>query len=187
MKPTVENVLSVYDRASLPNRIAGLNWYNYAHDFALELESDNVKRAAAVIAVLSPNASWSANRTLALKAYSNRSGEGMGFPDKISKINRLFAGENPDTVVSGPKVTSFYSTIADPANPNAIPTIDRHAFDIAVGMRLDDKSRGSLSRKGVYDSFADVYRAAATILGMGSPQIQAITWVTWKEIHGIKV
>lgn len=186
MKPTVENVLSVYSQATVENVAEGMEWYNRANEFAITLDSD-VKRACAVIAVLSPNASWKANKTLALKAYSNRSGEGMGLPDKISKINRLFAGENPDTVVSGPKVTRFYSSILSPDDANAIPTIDRHAFDIAVGMRTDDKSRGSLSRKGMYMAFADVYRAAATIIGIGSPQVQAITWVTWKEIHNIKV
>lgn len=186
MKPSVENVLSIYNRASLANYRDGMEWYNDAHNFAASLDSD-ISRSAAVIAVLSPNASWTANKTLAIRAYANMSGEGLGFANKVSKVNRLFAGESPETVVSGPKVTSFYSTILDPTNPDAIPTIDRHAFDIAIGMRTDEKSRGLLGRKGMYMAFADVYRTAASIIGIGAPQVQAVTWMEWRSIHNITV
>lgn len=187
MKPTVENVLAVFNHASLSNYNDGLSWYNDAHNFARSLEPGNVERASAIVAVLSPQVSWSANVTLALRAYENMSGDGLGFQDKVRKINRLFAGESPDSVIGGQKVVSFYSTILAPSNPDSIPTIDRHAFDIAVGMKTEDKVKNILSRKGVYMAFADVYRTAASIVGIGAPQIQAVTWLRWKDMHDIKV
>ena len=82
------------------------------------------------------------------------------------------------------EVRAFYRTILDPTG-DIDPVIDRHAFDIAVGMRTNEKARGILSRKGVYSEFAHVYREAAKIAGIGSAQMQAITWVAWREALGI--
>jgi hypothetical protein len=82
-------------------------------------------------------------------------------------------------------VRAFYLSILSPEDYSVSPVIDRHAFDIAVGKKTDDKTRGILSRKGIYESFAEVYREAAKIAGIGSAQMQAITWVEWRGMHGI--
>lgn len=192
--PLVSNVLAVYNGATAHQIREGLTWYHDAHNFARILAGGNsgqfgfdakVARAAGVIAAISPNTSWSANKTLARKAYVT-GGAGVGFPDKVTKVTRILSGEHPLDVLGGDKVRSFYSTILDP-HGDTRPTIDRHAFDIAVGERRDESDRGALGRKGVYEVFADVYRDAARIAGIGAPQMQAITWVTWKEALGILV
>lgn len=181
----VANILKVYRLASPEIVESGTSWYPRARAFAASLDSD-VTRACAVVAILSPNASWKANKTLARKAYANQSGEGMGFPDKISKINRLFAGENPFDVVKGPKVTPFFSRILDPYDPSILPVIDRHAQDIADGKR--DLSGKRKAPKGkVYLAYASAYTAAADKLAIPSQALQAITWEQWKLMHGINV
>lgn len=184
MTPSADNILAVYNRAQWQHIEAGMHWYDYAHNFALELEPSNVERASAVIAILSANTSWKANVTMARQAYANRSGEGMGFQNKVDKINRLFGGENPFDVVSGQKIRNFFLTILDPAG-DVVPTIDRHAYDIAVGRRHLDVPR-SLGKKR-YAEIAQCYRDAAMCVGIGAPQMQAITWVTWKDEHNINV
>jgi hypothetical protein len=181
----VANILAVYNGASADVMRSGIAWYANAHAFAVSLDSD-VARSAAVIAVISPNTSWSANKTMALKAYANRSGEGMGFPDKVSKVSRLFAGENPADVVRGPKVTAFYHTILDPFHADVRPVIDRHAQDIADGIRNSEKTRKPPTGKR-YDAYADAYREVARIVGLPAHMVQAITWESWREAHGITV
>lgn len=181
----VDNILAVYSGASGDVMRAGIAWYPAAHAFAQSLDSD-VARAAAVIAVISPNTSWSANKTLALKAYANRAGEGVGFPDKVRKVNRLFAGENPHTVVGGPKVTAFFQRILDPYATDILPVIDRHAQDIADGLRGNESTRKPPTGKR-YALYAAAYVEAARRVGIPSAALQAITWETWREAHGITV
>ena len=185
MSDYVNNILAVYNGASADVMRSGIAWYANAHAFAASLDTD-VSRAAAVVAVISPNTSWSANKTLALKAYANRAGEGVGFPDKVRKVNRLFAGESPDTVVSGPKVTAFYHTILNPWSADVMPVIDRHAQDIADGIRNNEKGRKPPTGKR-YGVYADAYREVARIVGLPAHMVQAITWESWREAHGITV
>jgi hypothetical protein len=110
----------------------------------------------------------------------------MGFPDKVMKVTSILSGTPPLDVLGGNKVRAFYSTIIDP-HGDVTPVIDRHAFDIAVGHRYGDKRRKPLARKGVYELFAAAYRRAAILAGVSAPQIQAITWVAWREANGITV
>lgn len=185
MTDYVANILAVYNGASADTMRSGIAWYGNANAFARTLDTD-VDRAAAVLAVISPNTSWSANKTLALKAYANKSGEGMGFPDKVSKVNRLFSGENPASVVRGPKVTAFYLTILDPFHADVTPVIDRHAQDIADGIRSTEKKRKPPTGKR-YAEYADAYREVARMVGLPAHMVQAITWESWREAHGITV
>lgn len=194
--PTVDNVLSIYNNSSAESLRTGLSWYRDAHNFAKTLDPKNVARAAGIIAALSPQSEWENNKNKAAQLYRQNGivtldsegkvgkGNGIGLPDAVKKAIRIFHGEDPLDVLKGDKVTAFYRTILNPTG-DIDPVIDRHAFDIAVGERTDDKTRSRLSRKGVYDEFANVYRDAARAAGIGSAQMQAVTWVAWREILGI--
>ena len=177
--PDVEHILNHYLAASDDIVEDGMTWYNRAREFALSLD-ENVSRAAAVVAVISANTSWTANKTLAIKAYQGDMA--VGFPDKVRKVTRLFSGESPDTVLGGTKVRTFYATILDPTASHPA-VIDRHAFDIAINKRL-----GSAKRplgKANYALFADTYANAASLAGITTQQMQAITWVQWRKSNGI--
>lgn len=187
MIPSVKNVLAVYDNSTAENLRNGMRWYLDAHNFAKTLDPHNVERAAGIIAALSPMNGWENNKNKAALLYrQNGDGTNVGLKTNVAKAQRIYNGESPRTVLKGDKVTAFFETILDPFSPDTKPVIDRHAFDIAVGVKTDDKTRGILSRKGMYETFADVYREAAKIAGTGSAQMQAVTWVEWREIHGIK-
>lgn len=179
--PTVDNIIYQYLAATDDIIEDGMTWYARARDFALTLD-ENIERAAAIVAVISANTSWSANKTLARKAYMGDTA--VGFPDKVRKVQRLFAGESPDTVLGGTKVRTFYSTILNPhASHPAV--IDRHAYDIAIGKRL-----GSAKRplgKANYALFASTYANAANLAGTTTQQMQAITWVQWRKSNNINV
>lgn len=182
MFPSVENVLGVYNNSTAANLREGLSWYLDAHNFAKILDPFNVPRAAGIIAALSPMNGWENNKNKAALLYrQNGDGTNVGLKTNVAKAIRIYTGENPEDVLKGDKVTAFYRTILDPFG-DIEPVIDRHAFDIAVGQVTDDKTRGMLSRKGVYSQFATVYREAAKIAGIGAAQMQAVTWVTWREL-----
>lgn len=186
--PKVSNVLAVYNGASSDAIREGLVWYMDAHNVARSLASEYnlpVHATAGILAALSPLNGWENNKRKAIQFLAqNGDGTGIGLSRNVEKCIRIYNGEHPDDVLSGDKVTAFYRTILDP-HGDIDPVIDRHAFDIAVGERTDEKRRGALGRKGVYAAFADVYREAAKIAGIGSAQMQAITWVEWRNRLGI--
>jgi hypothetical protein len=179
--PTVANVLKVYRSATDAQLAEGIRWYDDAHSLAVALDRDNVKRSAGVIAALSPMMPWGRNVALATRAYADGFASGC-LKTSCAKADAILAGADPiDVVGKGDKVRNFYLNILNPSDPCGGVTVDRHAFDIAVGRVTDDATRGVISRKGVYDAFADVYREAARIAGIGSAQMQAVTWVVWRE------
>jgi hypothetical protein len=177
-----QNILDVFDRATDAEVMHGMTWYVEANAIALELGHGDVRKGAALIAVTSPMQKWDRNIKVARHAVE------YGYPypgmkNIMGKVIRILEGENPDTVVSGEKVTSFYNNIIDPLGDHV--TVDRHAIDIALGVRHTDESRPSMS-KTRYKAIADAYTAVAKGLEIAPLQLQAITWVTWRREQGIK-
>lgn len=193
--PSVANVLAVYHGAFDYHLRFGLEWYAIAHREALRMgggRANHLSRNAGIIAALSPMNKWDNNLNKARQLVSMRGRvtvergrpNGIGLGNNVAKAIAIYNGADPLDILGGDKVRAFYRTIVDPTG-DIDPVIDRHAFDIAVGERTNEKRRGALSRKGVYAEFAAVYREAARIAGIGSAQMQAITWVAWREAIGI--
>jgi hypothetical protein len=82
-----------------------------------------------------------------------------------AKAARLLTTNAPtDEIVSGPKVTAFWRTIADPTDPRGV-VVDRHAVDVTVNQVTDDATRGRLlGRRGAYEVVSACYVRAARIL-----------------------
>lgn len=185
MTSHVRNILSVYRSADPASVSAGMTWYNAAHDYAIYLDPENVERAAGIIAALSPMNSWTNNKRKAALVYVNGCAAGAGLYSNVAKADRILAGEHPLDVLGGRKVTSFYLSIVDPESTVAEPVIDRHAHDIALGRVTDDSVRQRLGGKGYYDTFAAAYVRAAKRVGITPKQLQAVTWVEWRNRVGI--
>lgn len=204
--PLVRNVTRVFREATPDQLAAGREWYARAHRTAAELADSlptdhrwhgDVDRAAAVLAVLSPRTSWRENVELAREAYRIASGPWgwlvMTFAElptlksAARKAGRLLCHcDDAETIVSGPKVTAFYRTIADPADRHAV-VVDRHAYDVSVGRVTDDDERSRNLAGKRYESVCDLYRNAARILSRETgtlitpSTVQATTWVVWRE------
>lgn len=191
MQPTVENVLSVYRRASFSAWSEGLSWYDDAHNFARTLDPARFHRAAGIISALSPLSSWKNNKNKAAQLYAqngtvewNGNGNGIGLANNVRKAIRIYNGEDALDVLTASKTRAFFLTIVEPYGDHS-PVIDRHAFDIAIGTITNDAARSMLGRKGMYEKFSDVYREGARIAGIAPAQLQAITWVQWRDEKGI--
>lgn len=196
LTPSTRNVLRVFRAASPETVAAGLDWYPRASRLSAELDPSDPRRAAAVIAVLSPLTPWARNLQLARDAYAAAANGGTydEITDAIGTLGKnaekaaaILTGADPDLVVAGPKVSPFWRKITDPDDARAI-VIDRHAFDVAVGRWNGDKVRGPiLARKGMHAAFADAYIRAARIASretgrrITATDMQAITWLAWRE------
>lgn len=183
MTSDVRNILKVYRTASFASFSTGMTWYDEAHAFALSLDSE-IARSAGVIAALSPMNGWANNKRKAAQLYAQGHGAGCGLYTNVAKAEKILSGAEPLEVLGGRKVRSFYLSILDPASTIAEPVIDRHAHDIAIGYPTSDKDRQRLGGKGYYDRFASAYIRAAERVSVTPKQLQAITWVEWRERIG---
>ncbi len=182
----VRRVLRVYRDASDGQLAAGLCWYDDAHAAAARLDPANPRRAAGVIAALSPRMPWPRNLTLSARTYSEGRASGT-LTRSCLAADAILAGADPLDVLQGPKVRAFFTLIAEPDHADAV-CVDRHAIDVAVGLRLNDVERSAwypLARRGLYERFAACYRRAAYTVGVRPAQIQAVTWLAWRAAHPI--
>ena len=182
--------MRVLDRVELAARRAlddkeltarGLVWYNDAFTWICELSEQygpNPKLVTGVVAAMSPQVSWEAqvqhmpmilDHWTAFKAIPNTC---PGFNRNKRKAEAILGGEDPRDVLSGPKVTAFYSALMGDANA---VTIDRHIYSLAYGV---DPPWQTAKRIRMVDA---AYKATAALLGYTPRETQAITWLWWKD------
>jgi hypothetical protein len=83
--------------------------------------------------------------------------------------------------ITGPKVTVFYESLANPQEVERNIVTDSHAINIWLGKKKALKDtpaapEGSALRKAIEDD----YKKAASKLGLPVQHLQAITWYIWK-------
>ena len=177
-------ILKWYHLATKQQVIEGLTWYNKAHELAVELANKydvSVLQAAQVISVLSPQKHWEQNK-LEASAIFNEHFNGIipsfGYfatARTIDECNRIMQGEWM-LAMSRLKTYSFADNIAYLDSKEV--TIDRHALRVAY----DDTSAAiDKVSKTQYLAARQAYRMVAASLGIEAYQLQAITWVTYKQ------
>lgn len=159
----------------------GLTWYAEAHAFAQDLaratDTDLVS-VAAVIAALSPQTRWDANKVAAIELLKNDTrAPGMLVSNYQRALRVLNAGQHgalsalqANGTESAPKISAFARNILGDTDR---VTIDAWATRAALGTGHDDL----LSRVGMYDAIAEQYRFVAKELGIDAPDFQAIVWI----------
>jgi len=179
LAPTAANIIAVWEEASIAQHESGMGWYDEAHEIARDISGDIAWKGAGVLAALSPNKAWNMNIILARRAFRDGQASGsMGVA--CAKADQILGGAEPLSVMgNGLKTRNFYLNILNPSDPFPV-TIDRHAYDVALGVRNAENKRLSLTQKR-YDAFARVYREAAHTLGVLPQQVQAVTWETWRD------
>lgn len=196
---STKNIIAVYNLASVADTQQGQSWYSRALRFAqgLSLEYNiGTRTIVGVIAALSPRNRWERNMQDAesmVKVYAN----GGNYQDLMDlKVCTFKAGKDKAAriltdkvldraellaILKGPKLCEFFNCILGDASDVCI---DGHAYSIWVGDRITLANVPSIGKKLRQNIKAD-YQSAATILGVQPHVVQAITWVTWKRLHGV--
>ena len=194
-----QNIIAVYNLASVADIQQGQSWYARALVFAVRL-SDlydiDTKTIVGVIASLSPRNRWERNMQDAesmVKAYAN----GATYKDLMSlkvctfktgkdKAARILTDKVSDraellALLKGPKLQEFFNCILGDVDDVCI---DGHAYSIWIGDRITLANVPSIGKKLRQSIKAD-YQLAAQSLGVKPHVVQAITWVTWKRLHNV--
>jgi hypothetical protein len=176
-----ENVLATYRTASDAQRGDGILWYAGAHALAVTLARSaghETLRAAGVISALSPRMPWERNQKLAIRTYAEGGISNGALGVSVRKADAIYRGASVLDTLKAPKTKAFAVIIADPTNTYDV-VIDRHAMSIAHGRRVNNDEMAAPKRR--YQTYADAYRKAAAEIGITPSQMQAITWVAWRE------
>ncbi|MGA1388381.1 MAG: DUF7178 family protein [Ilumatobacteraceae bacterium] len=200
--PDIQNILAVYFQATPVDIQEGTVWYNNAHQICVGLcQKYNLPLATVVgvVSALSPNNKWDRNILDAeqtIKAYCM----GYDYPkvctfggnkDKAITILEceIDSSANICAILKGNKTIAFFRGIFTNGECDEI-TVDGHAFNIWRGQYTSLNEVPSISDK-LYASVSDAYKAAAVAINdltgdsYSAAQIQAITWVAWRRMHGV--
>lgn len=192
-----DNILAVLQLASLTERMEGLAWYATAEAICSELaakHSISDELAAGVVAALSPRNKWERNiqDADALITAFRFGGREQAEQTKVctfdknkDKAIRILEEASADSsvllILSGPKLKEFYSCIR---GIDGEVCIDGHAYCIWAGERTGLKDVPAIGVKLRRQIKAD-YAAAAAKVNLTPAQLQAVTWVAWRRLHGV--
>lgn len=185
-------ILDVFASADESTVAAGLSWYGTVaaqvcedvRTAALAANRDvlTFNQAAGILAALSPATGWGDNCAGAIEfaVTGNMFAQTPLFNSRAAAIRD---GANPLDVLGGRKVRSFYRNISDPTNPGPV-TVDRHAISLVFGFPLSERQLKPLAGNvGGYQICAGAYRSAARYLGLLPNQVQAVTWLAWRNAN----
>ena len=167
------NIGEYWRQADETTREVGADWYSWGQDLAVRVGDGDRLRGAAIVAVLSPQKPWARNVAEAVSEH-REPGVVSTTWDIRSKLDRLHAGEDPNSVVGGPKVRSFWRNLA--GDDEAV-TVDIWALRAATHGMPTDAEYGKLASAGRYELVADAYRLAAQRAGVSPSTMQATVWI----------
>lgn len=176
----VQNVLSVYFSADEDTLSEGSVWYSNAGDLVSRLSGLPHWQACGIAAALSPQNSWGQNVADVLSLVESGQTGQTGFSE--DRAREILNGSSPSEVLGGRKVRSFYKNLLCPEDPGPV-TVDRHAVSIAIGIPLYGRHLRILERTGAYQAIAASYRSAARELDILPNQVQAVSWLAWRQVH----
>lgn len=196
---SINSIIAVYNLSSQTDKLQGSDWYARALKFACNLSAVydiEVTTIVGVIAALSPRNKWERNMQDA-ESMVKVSAAGGKFEDLMNlkvctfktgkeKAARILAGKVYDrgellAILKGPKLCEFFNCILGDVEDVCI---DGHAYSIWVGDRITLANVPSIGKK-LRETIKADYQEAAQILGVAPHIVQAITWVTWKRLHGV--
>lgn len=194
-KKFVKNILAVYKLAQLEDHIAGNNWYYQAQAISRALAETtglDPMVIAGVIAAISPQNKWDRNVFMAEQVLRVWRETGVSalkqkgyFKLGLTKVDQILALADPTheqvcTILNGQKITAFFRCISGDLQGVCV---DGHAFNIATH-GLVRKGISSVKSFGVarYRALELAYQTAATKMKITPAQLQAITWITYRNL-----
>lgn len=183
----IKNILTIYNQATPEELQGGLGWYQEAKDFAQDCSQKfgfPLEVVAAIISALSPATDWEINKADTLRVLENNTTHRYAtYGQNVRKAFEI--RNNPDlwselgTCFPSDKTFNFFHNICQP-EANVHVTIDRHALSVALGQTREDKTVTRVE----YRELSRHYKTAAKRLNVLPQQVQAVTWVVWRNRKG---
>lgn len=183
----VKTIINVYNQAEPEEKEYFGKWYEKASEVCKKISEKYqvpFETVCAVMAILSPGNRFVSNITAVTNLLENfKNGKNLKVssnnPRNGIKARRVL--ETGDlSLVTGPKVIEFFSSLKDPNTFKERLVLDGHAISIWLGKKLPLKTpplRDVKNRKIIIED----YKKAAECLGISLQELQAVTWFVWKN------
>lgn len=193
---TTKNIIAIYKLAKPSEIKHGLTWYVNANSDCKEIAEKlelPLHIVIGVVSALSPNNKWERNVINAedlCTAFIN--GQDMD-SIKVSTYHKMKEKawsiletmpnyEETIEILNGKKIVSFFKNIS---GDETDITIDGHARNIYYNDKQGLTTPNTNIKKNEYKDIQKAYLRASKKLGIKAYELQAITWVAWRRIHGI--
>lgn len=205
-KKNLANLRKVWKQSTEEEREEGKLWYLRALEDSRKLGNFYrvpTDKVVGVVAALSPNKGWKTNLDSAERVLAGwRAGKRMAelgpipaYPNGVYKAWTILGGFTPQQVLETPrgkKVWNFYLSIGSAGEHPRAVCIDTHAyaawddFRHRSGKHDNMTTMPDLSRGGRYEQVAEDYRQVAKEVGLEPGKFQAVLWLTWKRMKGVR-
>ena len=191
-----KHIQALLDLASAAETAGGQAWSQQANQIAITLADRyeiKEEQACGVIAALSPRNKWdrnvvdAENLIAAFVAGGREAAEDVKVctftANKVKAIRILeeaYADGAVFMILSGPKLKEFYACIRGLDDV----CIDGHAYSIWFGDRVTLANVPSIGKK-LREEIKKDYLAVAKKNNLMGFEVQAITWVAHRRIHGV--
>ena len=191
-----KHIQALLDLASVGEQSEGLAWYQRANFAATRLADQyeiQIETAAGVIAALSPRNKWERNLVDAENLIAAFVAAGYDACEEVKvctfgankkkAMDILLYSATADLameILSGPKLIEFFSCIMGEDDV----CIDGHAYSIWFGDRVTLAKVPSIGKK-LREEIKKDYLAVAKKNNLKGYEVQAITWVAHRRIHGV--
>jgi hypothetical protein len=203
----VDNIEYALKAATKDEVFSGIAWYPTALADAADIARKSgisVIKVAGIIAALSPQMPWTRNVKVAdafIVSVQNGLNPRGQTKNNTEKALRIFNG--PDSVqavaaellgVSGFKTANFFLNIVGTTGDGVShkyaytlmgATVDRFAIGIAYGVYFGNNVPSMTAKQ--YAEIAQAYVIVAERHGYRPEEVQAITWLSFRRIHGVDV
>jgi hypothetical protein len=102
------------------------------------------------------------------------------YPANIAKAQQILA-TGDTSLVTGPKVTTFFQSLLDPQSIEDQLVLDGHAINLWRGTKRPLKGITQPNKEERERMLAD-YERAAQAVGLPVQSVQAVTWYIWKHV-----
>lgn len=180
LRGSYHNILKEYDRADERAHAAGWQWYPSMRTWCeviAKLHGLHTERVIGMFAVLSPMITVEQCKRAVIEVLETGTTD-LNYPANVEKARAVQAGVYE--AVQGQKVEAFAEAIDHPWG-DSNPVIDRHATSVYMGKTVNDKQRGGLARKKVFNRIVGAYRKAARERQVPVHVMQAIVWESYRE------
>lgn len=196
----VSNIIKYYQEATSIDIRDGKRWYQNANEFCQHLSYKYnlpIEKVAGIVSALSPQNSWEINKSMA-ETFIQRKGKGrvknracdqkaknIYNADDISQIENMLSFKEDGAF----KTKSFYKNIINPQCNNSV-TIDRHALAVCIQNPERTRALNNMEAKITkrqYEFFQDCYRTAALKLGISPAELQACSWLSYRNKRSLSV
>ena len=187
VRGSYQNIVQAYNKASAESFFEGREWYTDANSIAEQvstlLGTEDIRVGAGILSALSPQIAWGENVAEALK-FTSLGYSTMQTQANNAKAQKIQEGQDPETVLGGAKVTSFYHAILEPTGQYK-PVVDRHAIAVYYGKPVSRRDLGrAMSNPRVIRSIQSAYVRARRRVRQHYNVVQATTWVQHRKDKG---